>query len=459
MFLTFSLFLGIAVVGICAYVLLILRAQVEESSQATYMATTLRVRELVMESSLEQDAVIALEHEIRMAGYHVSIFEGDSAHLHIGMEEYHPTPSSITAVRNAVLSREPPFFFRHQLEDGHNLVITADILGPAERWLMVVQPEDPVHDAARTLQLTLLLGMCTVLILALVASWIASGRITRPLRAIQRSADNIARGNYDTPIRVQTRAAEIQDLAQHLDDMSARYREKIVDLDRLATMQGEFIGNVGHEVRNPIFAMSGFLEALKNPDLNGTTRAYYAEKASDNLKRLSNLFVNLIEIAQLEYREDLLEPETFDIAELIRHVIESLQPAADEQGVTIEASAEPIQVLADSEHIRRVLVNLLENALVYGEGSPVTCACRIHHGRALIEVSDAGPGIEERHLARVFERFYRVDHARARKSGGSGLGLSIVKQVLQAHGEAIRVDSEPGFGSRFWFELPLAEQS
>jgi signal transduction histidine kinase len=114
-------------------------------------------------------------------------------------------------------------------------------------------------------------------------------------------------------------------------------------------------------------------------------------------------------------------------------------------------------VLADRNRIRQVLTNLIDNAIAYSDEGSVRCRMRRHLDKARKEVDDTGRGIPEEHIGRIFERFYRVDAARSRKMGGTGLGLSIVKQILQAHGETVHVESTKGRGTRFWFELPLAE--
>ena len=185
-------------------------------------------------------------------------------------------------------------------------------------------------------------------------------------------------------------------------------------------------------------------------------RKRYAQKGLANLQRLNRLFSDLIEIARLEYREDLLRATEFDMQDLIAEVGEMLEPKAEAQGLEFSYDNDPLLVQADRNRIRQVLTNLMDNAIAYsGEGS-VRCRMRRHLDKARIEVADTGRGIPEDHLDRIFDRFYRVDTARSRKEGGTGLGLAIVKQILEAHGETIHVESTKGRGTRFWFELPLA---
>jgi signal transduction histidine kinase len=222
-------------------------------------------------------------------------------------------------------------------------------------------------------------------------------------------------------------------------------------------VQNEFIGNVSHEVKNPIFAVGGYIEALASPDLTDEQRQKYATKGLTNLQRLNSLFSDLIEIAKLEYRADLIHAEAFDLQELVEEVAEMLEPKAETKGLRLSYENRPIEVFADRSRIRQVLTNLIDNAIAYTDSGTVRCRMRQHRDKARIEVVDTGRGITEEHLDRIFERFYRVDAARSRAQGGTGLGLAIVKQILQAHGETIHVESTAGRGTRFWFELSLSE--
>ncbi|MEM9663493.1 MAG: ATP-binding protein, partial [Bacteroidota bacterium] len=163
-----------------------------------------------------------------------------------------------------------------------------------------------------------------------------------------------------------------------------------------------------------------------------------------------------IEIARLEYREDLIKPSVFDLQDLIDEVHEMLGPKAREKGLGLETSNPHLQVQADRNRIRQVIINLIDNALAYSDSGTVRCRFRRRLDKVRIEVIDNGRGIPVEHLSHIFERFYRVDPDRSRKSGGTGLGLSIVKQIIQAHGEQVRVESTLGRGTRFWFELPYA---
>jgi signal transduction histidine kinase len=301
--------------------------------------------------------------------------------------------------------------------------------------------------------------MVMALLLALVGSWVAAYQVITPLRRIRDSARSVSEGQLEGTIDIESRAAEFQDVADSLNRASESFREKINELERLTRLQSEFIGNVSHEVRNPIFAISGYLEALGSPTLGDDQRKRYAEKGLTNLQRLSNLFDDLIEIARLEYREDLIKRKVFNLRGLVDEVVDMLRPKATQKGLTLDIDNPEVYVRADRARIRQVLVNLIDNAIAYTDSGTVRCRIRRRIDKVRIEVVDTGKGIDEDHLERIFERFYRVDPDRSRESGGTGLGLSIVKQIISAHGEQIHVESTKGRGTRFWFELPYASEA
>ena len=177
----------------------------------------------------------------------------------------------------------------------------------------------------------------------------------------------------------------------------------------------------------------------------------------NNLERLNNLFNDLIEIARLEYREDLIKSKVFELSELLGDVYEVLKGKAEEKNIQLVVENPVLFVRADRSRIRQVLINLIDNAIAYSDTGTVRCRYRRHLDKVRIEVVDSGRGIPEEHLERIFGRFHRVDPDRSRKSGGTGLGLSIVKQILAAHGETVHVESTLGRGTRFWFELQYEE--
>ena len=460
MVLTFALFVGTAVVGVALYVILVLRGEMRTAMHQTLRNQAERIAVQVEQADPARRRDI-VENLTELTDLRVFVVTTDTSYR-AGAEVVGNTApqvdSLIGSVGPASKGEERTRFARFTNEAGETVFAAALVRPDANLTVGIAQLAPPLYHLVQRSQLVLILGMGLALILALFGSFVAAYRVTTPLQRIQETARRVADGQFAGKIRVQSRAAEFQDLAESLNQAGAAIREKIDELERLTRLQSEFIGNVSHEVRNPIFAISGYLEALGTPGLGDEQRKSYAEKALTNLNRLQNLFNDLIDIARLEYREDLINRSVFDLKDLVNEVAEMLRPKAEEKNLALQADVPRFFVSADRSRIRQVLVNLIENAIAYTGSGSVRCRVQRRADKVRVQVVDTGQGIDEDHLDRIFERFYRVDEDRARDSGGTGLGLSIVQQIIHAHGEDIHVESTKGRGTRFWFELPYAPE-
>ncbi len=457
MMLTFALFVGTAVVLVGLYAFIVLRGQVHDAARETLRGQARYVAAQIETASDHESLFDTIRRTSAVTPYRIGVATRDSLLWElensriITERDFLQQPEVEQAIRSG-------FGYDERTSPNGGKILFVALYRPISGYIVRLgQPAPPLLTVIERMQATLIIGMALALTLALIGAWLAALQVTGPLRAISKNARRINEGDLDREIVVRTRAAEVQDLAMSLNLMAERFRQDIYELQRVARIQNEFIGNVSHEVKNPIFAVGGYIEALAAADLTPEQRQKYVTKGLTNLQRLNNLFSDLIEIAKLEYREDLIRPEAFDVQELIEEVAEMLEPKAEEKGLNLTYDNRPAAVWADRSRLRQVLTNLIDNAISYTDEGSVRCRMRRHRDKIRVEVVDTGRGIPENHLDRVFERFYRVDAARSRKQGGTGLGLSIVKQILQAHGEAIHVESTAGRGTRFWFELPLAE--
>ena len=454
MVLTFSLFVGLAVLGVALYALLVLRGEMRTAMEQTLHDQAERIAVQVEQAPSPDRRASIVDHLTELTDLRVAVTTPDTSYTAAGVS----IPDSLSTSDRRDTPNEARFS-SYRDEQG-TLVFVAGLSRPtADLTVQVEQPAPPLYHLVQRSQVVLILGMALAFILAVLGSFVAAYQVTTPLRRIRETAQRVAEGQFAGRVRLDSRAAEFQDLAESLNRAGATLREKIEELERLTRLQSEFIGNVSHEVRNPIFSISGYLEALGTPGLSDSQRKTYAEKALTNLERLQNLFNDLIDIARLEYREDLINRSAFDLKDLVSEVTEMLRPKADEKGLDLQADVPRFHVSADRSRIRQVLRNLIENAIAYTPEGSVRCRVQRRADKVRIHVVDTGQGIDEDHLDRIFDRFYRVDEDRARDSGGTGLGLSIVKQILQAHGEEIHVESTKGRGTRFWFELPHASES
>jgi two-component system phosphate regulon sensor histidine kinase PhoR len=254
----------------------------------------------------------------------------------------------------------------------------------------------------------------------------------------------------------------IDEVRDDVEVWAEHHKEEIEMLRANEAFRKEFLLNLSHELKTPIFAIQGYVDTLLNGALDKPeVNKKFLGNASKNVTRLVNLINDLDEISKLESGEQLLFKESFIIQDLIEDVFETLSINAEEKQIKcfIKKGCDlPLGVYADKEKIRQVLINIIDNAIKYGKqkGSVEGSVYRIDGKRILIEITDNGSGIAEEHLPRIFERFYRTDNARARKIGGSGLGLSICKHIIEAHNQTIHVRSKIDVGSSIGFTLQSA---
>ncbi len=251
----------------------------------------------------------------------------------------------------------------------------------------------------------------------------------------------------------------IDEVREDVERWGNRQTEEIELLRKNEAFRKEFLQNLSHEFKTPIFAIQGYVDTLLNGAMDDlSVRKRFLENTEKNVARLVNLVNDLDEISKLERGEQLLFKENFIVQDLIREVFESLSITMREKALRtgIKKGCEyPIFVFADKEKIRMVLLNLVENASKYGklQGSIIASVYNTDGKHVLVEITDDGIGIEEEHLTRIFERFYRTDSARSRDKGGTGLGLAICKHIIEAHGQAIHARSTPDVGTSIGFTL------
>ena len=251
----------------------------------------------------------------------------------------------------------------------------------------------------------------------------------------------------------------IDEVREDVERWGERRNEEIESLRKNEAYRKEFLQNLAHEFKTPIFAIQGYVDTLLNGALDDeAVSKKFLHNTSRNIDRLANLVNDLDEISKLESGEQLLYKQNFIIQDLFREVCESLSIKSTQKNIRcgIKKGCEaPITVFADKEKIRQVLSNLVENAIKYGkdDGNIVVSVYNTDGSVVLVEISDDGIGIDEEHLPRIFERFYRTDAARSRDKGGTGLGLAICKHIIEAHNHSIHVRSTVDVGTTIGFTL------
>jgi two-component system phosphate regulon sensor histidine kinase PhoR len=234
----------------------------------------------------------------------------------------------------------------------------------------------------------------------------------------------------------------------------------VTEMRRLETVRRDFVANVSHELRTPVTAIRSAAETLEGAMKNDPQAAVrFVEIIDRNAARLHGLVEDLLDLSRIESREFRLNLEPLDVRPILTHVLGLFRERAEKKRISLglELSEDLPRALADRRALEHVLTNLVDNAVKYcGSGAEIALTAAVDGERVRVRISDTGPGIEERHLPRLFERFYRVDAGRSRELGGTGLGLSIVKNLVEAMGGRVGVESRLGEGTTFSFSLRLA---
>jgi signal transduction histidine kinase len=292
-------------------------------------------------------------------------------------------------------------------------------------------------------------GGLVAVAIAVVLAFFLSRRTLTPVKALTSAAERLGRGDFSQRVQIKDKG-ELGELAQTFNSMAG-------DLEHAEKLRQNMVADVAHELRTPLSNIQGYLEALRDgvmkPDKE-TIRSLY-----DEASLLSRLVDDLQELSLAEAGELKLVLRAEDIGGLIRQAVAAVEAQKKAKGLSLAVELPELPpVNIDSRRIGEVLRNLLENAVAHtGKGDTITVTARQLDRLVEISVTDSGEGIPAKELPNIFERFYRVDKSRARATGGSGLGLTIARRLVEAHGGRIEVQSEPGKGSRFAFTVPVAD--
>lgn len=261
-----------------------------------------------------------------------------------------------------------------------------------------------------------------------------------------------------TTLRSQSITTDMATLTKEVKKFATDKKLEIENLKVREEYRREFMGNVSHELKTPLFTVQGYISTLVDGVKDKDQRKKYLERAEKGVERLIYIVEDLDMISKLEMGDLNLDFSEFNIVELIQNVFDLLEMKADKKNIILMFDRKynkPINVFGDQEKIQQVLTNLIMNSIKYGKenGTTEVTIEDLVKNKIIVRVRDNGEGIEQHHIPRLFERFFRVDKSGARSEGGSGLGLSIVKHIIEGHKEKIYVESEFGKGSEFSFTL------
>lgn len=297
------------------------------------------------------------------------------------------------------------------------------------------------------------------LVFALLASALIITLMTRPLRQLTAVMDKFRKSGFaEQPEALRLPKDEIGTLTDTFHRMADRILDQMTALQQTDAMRRELVANISHDLRTPLASLQGYLETLqlKRAELSAEEQRSYLEVALKQTEQLSGLVSRLFDLAKLDSGQMIVTSEPLALGDLVQDVVQEFEIAASNKGVALKALIRPDLplALADIGLMERVLRNFIENALRYTDsGGTVTVAAAPGTAHAVVEVMDSGVGIPPEELPRIFDRFYRVEKSRGLAAGNAGLGLAIAKRILDLHGSAISVTSEPG---RTVFRFTLA---
>jgi two-component system sensor histidine kinase BaeS len=290
-------------------------------------------------------------------------------------------------------------------------------------------------------------GAAGILILSIVAAFWLTRRLLDPLARLRAAVSRVADGDYTARVGA-TGLAELDPVARAFDEMAEH-------LDRSERSRRQLLRDVAHELRTPLTNLRAQLESLQD----GLKAADAAALASlhEEARILERLVADVDVLARADAGRLELHREAVDLAELVARSASAFVAAGRLPASHLHFALEPVRISGDADRLGQVVRNLVENAVQHGGPKvEITIRCGTTEGQATLEVGDSGPGISPEHLPHVFDRLYRPDDSRARRTGGAGLGLSIVKAIVEGHGGTVSLTSRPGEGTLVSVRLPAA---
>lgn len=306
-----------------------------------------------------------------------------------------------------------------------------------------------------SLNFFLLFILCSIVVYA-IGAFFVKFFLYNSVRVI---SDEIFQSDVDSTI-----TTNMEDLLKKIRQYDDDQKSEISEMKKQETFRREFIGNLAHELKTPLFTSESYILTLLDGAIDDDeVNKKYLKIAGKAINRLNLIVKDLDLITKIESGESEIQRTDFDIINLAQNVFEMLEITASKKNIKLLLEFNdklPLRVNADNEKIQQVLTNLVENSIKYGKenGTTELVIQELTENKIIVRVTDNGLGIEKKHFNRLFERFYRVDQSGSRKGGGSGLGLAIVKHIMDAHDEKIYIESEFGVGSEFSFTLEKSLQ-
>ena len=410
----------------------------------------------------QQQTLVALAQELRSRQISAGIFDVNGTYVTFQPATLAPdTPAIVLPPSDyvAAVRRGPrPYYLTTAGDPPMTYLTVLNVIRNGTRPIGIAQLSVPTADIDRTLAFDrqiALAGSLLVLLLALLLSPLIVGHALRPLEQMSTTAGALAAGDYKQRVAVPKTHDEIGNLAHAFNQMAAGI-DQAFEVRRLSEdRMRQFVADASHELRTPLTSIAGYIDVLARRDAVDPETLHEAlETMRRESARMTRLVNDLLTLTRFESgRAPSLRSVALDT--WLSDTLDELH--LGEQGSPERRTLQSgIVVRADPDALKQVVVNLAQNAVKYAPGAEQEWSCFTENGRAAIRIHDAGPGIPDRDLPHIFERFYRGEKARDRSTGGSGLGLAIARSIVEAHDGTIQAESTPGEGATFTAWLPLA---
>lgn len=459
---TFILLLVFGVTAISSYSIVFIRGYLMMQGEEDMQADARQILLSFQAASATHDEMIALLRETgQQARYDVSIFDQYGEVIDSTIESAVSDSLTITAgfsiMESLLLGGETSVQLINEKE--HDRIYVYGILPTADRGIYFVEIsrlKSEIFKPIKTIRWIIYSGMFISIAIILFVSFIFSQYLSRPILQITDASEKIADGNTSYRIDIN-RKDEFGKLADSLNRMADKLRAENEKLVQANEKQRQFYADITHEIRNPLHTIMGTLEMLELDSIPAETRKKYIKSALNQSERLNRLFNDLAMLQRSELDKHFYCIEPFVVSELTKKLEHNYQTILAGKPVTLEIHHSDVGVHGDKNKIEQVLDNLLTNAIKYTPKGKIILKAERAADKVKITIEDTGIGIEEKHLPHIFERFYRTDKARSRDSGGTGLGLAVVKSILQAHNADLKVESQLEKGTKISFELRAVE--
>lgn len=332
-------------------------------------------------------------------------------------------------------------------EAPERLMIGYPIQANGQTYALFMRPA--IEKTANDIRNIILTSLVITLIVGSVFIVIAARYLVRPLKLMTQATKRMARGDFDFELEWgKPRKDELGDLAVSFTHMAT-------ELKQIEQMRQDFVSNVSHEIQSPLTSIAGFSNVLRKKDVSEEEKRHYLDIIQTETERLSRLSSNLLRLASLDSEHHPFHARTYALDEQLRRVILSLEPQWSAKDLELELELPAVKLSADEDLLNQVWMNLISNSIKYTpDGGKISVRLQAFTDRVSVAVADTGIGIAADDLGHIFERFFKADRSRERAHGGNGLGLAIVRRIVDLHRGDITVRSEPGRGAEFVVRLP-----